>query len=107
MKIFWSPTALDQLDEIYDTIATERDVATAAKWFHKVNDAVGALSDFPLSGPRIPECAFEERFTGFAGLRQLVVRPYRIVYEIAGKSCNILGVVRACRLIGISNLGTV
>ena len=29
MKIVWSPTALSQLDEIYDIIATERNIATA------------------------------------------------------------------------------
>ncbi len=57
--------------------------------------------------PRIPECAFEEHFTDFIGLRQLAVKPYRIVYETTESACNILGVTRACRLIGISNLGTV
>ncbi len=41
MNIVWSPTALEQLDEIYDTISYERDVATATKWFLKINDAVG------------------------------------------------------------------
>ena len=106
MNVVWSPTALDQLDEIYDTIATERDIAAATKRFLKINDAVDNLAYFPLSGPRVPESAFEEHFTDFIGLRQLVVRPYRVVYEVAGDCCNILGVMRACRLIGISNLGS-
>ena len=107
MNIVWSPTALGQLDEIYDTIASERDIATATKWFLKINAAVDDLADFPLCGPRVPECAFEEHFTDFAGLRQLVVRPYRVVYEVAGDRCNILGVMRTSRLVGISNLGAV
>ena len=107
MNIVWSPTALGQLDEIYNTIASERDIATAAKWFLKINDAVGNLADFPLCGPRVPECAFEEHFTDFVGLRQLVVRPYRVVYEVADDCCNILGVMRTSRLIGISGLGAV
>jgi len=38
MNIVWSPTALEQLDEIYDTIASERDVATASKWFFMYSD---------------------------------------------------------------------
>ena len=105
MNVVWSPTALDQLDEIYHTIATERDIATATKWFLKINDAVGNLADFPLSGPRVPESAFEEHFTDFVGLRQLVVKPYRVVYEATDTACNILGVMRACRLIGLANLG--
>ena len=107
MNIVWSPTALDQLDEIYNTIATERDIATATKWFLKIKAAVDALPDFPLCGPRVPECAFEEHFTDFVGLRQLVVRPYRVIYEVDGDRCNILGVMRVCRLIGISGLGAV
>ncbi len=107
MNVVWSPTALDQLDEIYATIAAERDTATATKWFLKINDAVDNLAEFPLSGPSVPECAFEEHFTDFIGLRQLIVRPYRVIYEVTDESCNILGVMHACRLIGLGNLGTV
>lgn len=105
MNVVWSPTALGQLDEIYNTIASERDIATATKWFLKINEAVDNLADFPLCGPRVPESAFEEHFTDFIGLRQLVVRPHRVVYEVAGECCNILGVMRASRLIGLANLG--
>ena len=54
MNVVWSPTALGQLDEIYTTIASERDIATATKWFLKINDAVDNLKDFPLCGPRVP-----------------------------------------------------
>jgi len=107
MNVVWSPTALGQLDEIYTTIASERDIATATKWFIKINDAVTNLAEFPLCGPRVPESAFEEHFTDFVGLRQLVVKPYRVVYEATDTTCNILGVMCASRLIGISNLGIV
>ena len=106
MNVVWSPTALGQLDEIYNTIASERDIATATKCFLKINDAVDNLADFPLCGPRVPESAFEEHFKDFVGLRQLVVRPYRVVYEVTDTTCNILGVMRASRLVGISNLGS-
>ena len=107
MNVVWSPSALGQLDEIYTTIASERDIATATKWFLKINDAVGNLKDFPLCGPRVPESAFEDHFTDFVGLRQLVVKPYRVVYESTDTACNILAVMRTSRLIGISNLGIV
>ena len=104
MNIVWSPTALEQLDEIYDIISSERDVATATKWFLKISDSVDTLADFPLSGQLVPERAFEEQFSDFKGLRQLVVRPYRVVYEATDSGCNILGVMRCSRLIGSSNL---
>ena len=107
MRVVWSPTALGQLDEIYDIIATERDSAAAAKWFFKIKDAADGLTDFPLSGPPIPECAFEDHFTDFVSLRQLVVKPYRIIYEVTDLACNILGVMRTSRLIGLHNLGMV
>lgn len=105
MRVVWSPTALGQLDEIYDIISAERDSATAAKWFFKIKDAADGLADFPLSGPSIPECAFEDHFTDFAGLRQLVIKPYRIIYEMTDLACNILGVMRTSRLISFHNLG--
>jgi len=103
MKIVWSPTSLRQLDEIYDIIATERDIATAAKWFFKIRDAVAELADFPLIGPLVPERVFAEHFVDLAGLRQLIVKPYRVIYEVSGDKCNILGVMRGCRLIGLDN----
>ena len=106
MNVVWSPTALGQLDEIYNTIASERDIATATKWFLKINDAVDNLADFPFSGPRVPESAFEAHFKDFVGLRQIVVRPYRVVHEVTDTACNILGVMRASRLVGISYLGS-
>ena len=106
MNIVWSPTALEQLDEIYDTIASERDVATASKWFFKIQDAVNNLAEYPLCGPRIPECVFEDHFTDLIGLRQLIVKPYRVVYETTDNVCNILAVLHTCRLIGLSNLGS-
>ena len=68
MKVIWSPTALGQLDDIYDTIATERDIPTAE-------------------------------------LRQLVIRPYRVVYEPTETTCDILGVMRSSHLIGRASLG--
>ncbi len=107
MNVVWSPTALKQLDEIYDIIASERDLATAAKWFFNIQDAVNDLEDFPLSGPRIPECAFEDHFTDLFGLRQLIVKPYRVVYEATDIACNILAVMRTSQLIGRSSLGSI
>ena len=104
MNIIWSPTALEQLYDIYDIISSERDVATATKWFLKINDAVDTLEDFPLSGKLVPERAFEEHFTDFKGLRQLVVRPYRVVYEATDTVCHILGVLRCSHLIGSTTL---
>jgi len=106
MNVVWSPTALDQLDEIYEVIASERDIATATKWFCKISDAVANLANFPLTGSFVPECAFEDHFTDIVGLRQLAVKPYRVVYEIADDACNILAVMRASRLIGLPGRGT-
>ena len=81
MTVIWTPTALGQLDEIYYTIHSERDAATASKWFLKLEDAAAQLTDFPLLGPPIPENALITTFPAFTGLRQLVVDPYRIIYE--------------------------
>jgi len=104
MRIVWSPTALDQLDEIYNVITTERDTATAAKWFLKINDAVSNLAEFPLSGSSIPESILGEHFSDLVGLRQLIVKPYRVIYEVDDATCNILGVMRTSRLVNLESL---
>lgn len=98
MTVIWTPTALGQLDEIYYTIHSERDAATASKWFLKLEDAAAQLTDFPLLGPPIPENALITTFPAFTGLRQLVVAPYRIIYEATASACDILGVIRCSRL---------
>jgi len=104
MRVVWSPTALDQLDEIYNVIATERDTVTATKWFFKINDAVSNLAEFPLSGSSIPESALGEYFSALVGLRQLIVKPYRVIYEVDDTACNILGVMRTSQLINLRAL---
>jgi len=43
-------------------------------------------------------------FHGFVGLRQLIVKQYRIIYKAQNDVCNILGVTRASRLIGLQSL---
>lgn len=43
-----------------------------------------------------PECA--GTLPEFTGLRQLVVAPYRIIYEATASACDILGVMRCSRL---------
>ena len=105
MKVIWSPTALGQLDDIYDTLATERDIPTAAKWYFKIEDAVSDLEHFPMRGQPVPEKAFEQYYPEFAELRQLVIRPYRVVYEPTVTTCDILGVMRCSHLIGRASLG--
>ena len=99
MTVVWTPTALAQLDSIYDTLLLERDTETAAKWFFKIEAAAAQLEDFPLLRSLIPECAFSEYLPEFTNLRQLIVKPYRIIYDATGECCNILGVLRCSMLI--------
>ena len=105
MTVVWTPTVLAKLDEIYDTIQQECGTVTAAKWFFKVEAAAAQLADFPLLGPILPEQTLSATFPAFANLRQLVVSPYRIIYEATDTNCNILSVMRCSRLIGTENLG--
>ena len=55
MTVVWSPTALGQLDEIYDTIASERDIATATKWFLKSTTRSTIWLTFPFAARVFPK----------------------------------------------------
>mgnify|MGYP003345340161 CR=1 FL=1 len=87
------------------TIAIERDIPTAAKWFFKIEEAASNLERFPLLVQPVPEKAFEQYYPEFAELRQLMIRPYRVVYEPTDTTCDILGVMRCSHFIGRASLG--
>jgi plasmid stabilization system protein ParE len=65
-------------------------VARAEKTCGRILQAVDRLETFPLIGPEVPE--FES-----SGLRELIVRPYRVLYVTRENVCWIVAVVHGSR----------
>ena len=90
MNVEWSPFASAQLDDILNTIRESQSLEVALMWHGRIDNAVAALEDFPLIGTPLPPVTHKGFDDFFKGLRQIVVMPYRIVYEPSENGCVIL-----------------
>lgn len=72
--IGWAESALEDLKELVRYIAADDPVA-ADRFGRAIIKRVEALSSFPLTGRIVPE-------VGDDRLREVILAPYRIVYEV-------------------------
>lgn len=88
--IVWSLRAIADVESIRDYIG--RDSSTYADLVvRRIVEAVERLSTFPQSGRIVPETDRRE-------IREVVVRPYRIVYRLRADAVDIVTVFHAARL---------
>ena len=92
MNVFWSPHAnslfLDILAQIEDALSIE----DAFRWRERILDDADRLADFPFSGPVVPVECFHTIPANADRLRQVIVKPYRIVYEPVDDEIHILSI---------------
>jgi toxin ParE1/3/4 len=90
-KIIWSDAAIADLQEIWAYLA-QHDPQAAARIGRGILAHVRVLANFPYIGPAYP------RGSGGA-LREIVVRPYRIFYDVreVSQSVEILHVWHGAR----------
>ena len=82
--ILWSGPALEDLRQIRVWVA--RDSPDAARRLAtRIRERVEALVDFPTAGRVVPEIGIEN-------YREVVIRPYRVVYEVRDNDVVILRV---------------
>ncbi len=74
-RIRWTGPALNDLRSIRNYVTAEGRPAATKRLVDKIRDAVLRLKAHPRSGRLVPE------FRG-AGYREVIVNPYRIVYEL-------------------------
>ncbi len=85
MKVYWSAEAVDRLRELTTFIAKDspkaaREVAARLLLRSRV------LAEPPLSGRRLPE--FPD-----SSLRELLERPYRLIYQVTDRGIEIVSVM--------------
>jgi toxin ParE1/3/4 len=79
--VIWSGPAVRQVERIVEVIA-EDSPAVAAKWVRRIMAAPDILATMPLIGPMVDEIGRPE-------IRELLVKPYRIIYRVRGDVCTI------------------
>lgn len=92
MIVKWSPHAtglfLGILDELADNLLQE----AVYEWREKILSATDRLADFPNIGTAIPLVCFDTPPEDADRLRQVICKPYRIVYESVGGEIHILSI---------------
>lgn len=89
-KVVWSPQALRELEAIRDYIAVDSP-RYAALVVERIVGGIERLRSFPESGRVVPE-------RNSPDVREVIVKPYRVVYRLRGGSAEIVTVFRASRL---------
>ena len=84
-KIIWSKQARDDLQAIVLFIAQDNP-SVAASFGYQLMAKVDLLTGFPLLGRVVPEENDE-------AIREIILRPYRIIYKV-GPEQQTIGIVR-------------
>jgi len=87
VRVLWTVGARADLLEMFDYIASE-DVDAALRLRDKIRGATKNLVDHPEIGRMVPEL-------GDPALRELIVRPYRVVYLVHESEVHVLGLVHS------------
>jgi addiction module RelE/StbE family toxin len=83
-KLLWTSPALDDLREMREYVSRDKPAA-AQKLARAIKQAVLRLREHPHSGRVVPELSQR-------GYREVIVPPYRIIYEVQPQQVIILRV---------------
>ena len=89
-RLIWSPRSIRDLEAIRDYIAQDSPLY-ASLVVQRLVRAPDRLVTFPELGRHVPERSEPD-------LREVIVRPFRIVYRVGSESIEIVTVFRASRL---------
>jgi addiction module RelE/StbE family toxin len=91
MRVHWTQNATEHLVNIYEHIALNS--PTYAKGMvDRITRRSEQIADQPLSGRKVPEYQSED-------IRELIEKPYRIVYRIKADQIDVLAVIHGARLL--------
>jgi toxin ParE1/3/4 len=82
VKIFWSPLAVERLENIFEYISKD-DRMAAKRMIDKIFKKIESLSRFPGRGRKVPEANREE-------IREVFENSYRIIYRVEPKNIYVL-----------------
>jgi addiction module RelE/StbE family toxin len=91
MKVHWTNNAVDHLVNIYEYIALNS--PTYAKGMvDRITRRSSQIDGSPLSGRMVPEYQAQD-------IRELIEKPYRIIYRIKQDQIDVLAVIHGARLL--------
>ena len=84
-EVVWTEPGWDDLEAAADYIARDSEFYAAA-FVHEAREAASSLADFAERGQPVPEFADES-------IRELLVKPYRLVYKITDEHVFIVAFI--------------
>lgn len=91
--ITWARTAVRDLDEILDYLAAERGADQALQLYEALRHAIASLTTMPRRCRQVPELLD----LGLFEYREIVTRPYRLVFRIIDREVVILAILDSRR----------
>ena len=91
MKVHWTENAIEHLVNIYEYIA-HNSPTYAKRFVDKITRRSEQIIDHLLSGRKVPEYDAED-------IRELIEKPYRIIYRIKSNQIDELAVIHGSRLL--------
>lgn len=87
----WTNTAIAHLLAIYEYIARDSP-GYARRTVDRITRRSEQIAAFPLSGPMVSEY-------GFSDIRELLEKPYRIIYRVKTDQVDVLAVVHGAQML--------
>ena len=103
MIVAWSPHANSLFLDILALIEDALSIEDAYRWRERILDDADRLAGFPFSGPIVPVECFHVIPVNSDRLRQIICKPYRIVYELVGDEIHILSIRHSRMLVTIDD----
>lgn len=91
MKVVWTATAINHLQAIHDYIA-QNSTLYATQVIDRLTQRSQQIAEFPNSGRIVPEFRDES-------IREVIERPYRIIYRITATQIDVLAVVHGSQVL--------
>ena len=91
MRVLWTDNAISQLIGIYDYIARDSSFY-AQRMVDRLTKRSQQIGDFPESGRSVPEYEMPD-------IREIIEKPYRIIYRVKVDQIDILAVVHGAQLL--------
>lgn len=87
-KVAWAESAVRDLEELAAYLASESPRAAGAL-LDRVEARARSLAESPTRGRRVPEL----QALGLGSWRELIVKPWRIVYQVSGRQVLVVAVL--------------
>ena len=91
MRVRWTDNSLRHLLDIYEYIS-QNSPFYAQRMVDRLTKRSEQIADFPLSGRTVPEYSAND-------LREIIEKPYRIIYRINSNQIDVLAVIHGARLL--------